>query len=47
MQRRWLQALAALGGLALIAAALALGVEAWAGLYPRSPALARAMARFE
>jgi hypothetical protein len=42
MHRGWLLALASLGVLALTAAALAAGVEAWAGLYPRSPTLARA-----
>jgi len=44
MHRAWLQALAVLGVAALTAAALAIGVEAWAGLYPRSPALERAAA---
>ena len=44
MHRGWVLALAALGILALGAASLALGVEAWAGLYPRSPSLERAAA---
>ncbi|HXT49711.1 MAG TPA: hypothetical protein VN811_01640 [Thermoanaerobaculia bacterium] len=44
MHRGWVLALAALGVLALGAASLALGVEAWAGLYPRSAGLARAAA---
>jgi SH3 domain-containing protein len=44
MHRGWLLALASLGVLALTAAALAAGIEAWAGLYPRSPTLQRAAA---
>ncbi len=42
MRRDWPLLLAGLGVAALTAAALVLGLEAWAGLYPRSPALARA-----
>src|SRR4051812_33290771 len=39
MHRGWLQALAVLAVAALTIVALGIGVEAWAGLYPRSPAL--------
>jgi hypothetical protein len=44
VHRWWLQALAALLVAALTVAALAVGVEAWAGLYPHSPSLQRAAA---
>jgi hypothetical protein len=42
MRGSWLSVLGGLLGLALLAGALAVAVVAWAGMYPRSPALARA-----
>jgi hypothetical protein len=42
MRTGWLAVVAGLLGVALLAGALAITVVAWAGLYPHSPALARA-----